>query len=67
MTKAREDNMKKVGTFLGVPYDLRTPTWTVIKERSWNRQDKRIFTPHIFGWGWSINLLQLFRKLGIKK
>lgn len=57
--------MKKTGTFLGIPYDWRRPTWTVIKERMWNPADPRIFTPHAFGWGWSINLYQLFRRLGL--
>lgn len=57
--------MKKTGTFLHIPYDLRWPTWSVITERMWNRDDPRIFTPHVFGWGWSINLYQLFRRLGL--
>lgn len=56
-----------VGKFWGIPYDWRKPTWTVIKERVWNPKDKRIFTPHIFGWGWSINLYQLLRRLNIIK
>jgi hypothetical protein len=55
----------KVGTFLGIPYDLRLPTPKVIKERVWNPEDDRVFTPHIFGWGWSINLHALGRRLGI--
>lgn len=57
----------KVGKFLGIPYDFRKPTWEVIKQRSWNPKDQRIFTPHVFGWGWSINLYQLFLKLGLIK
>jgi uncharacterized membrane protein len=57
--------MKRTGTFLHIPYDWRWPTWLVIKERMWNPADSRIFTPHVFGWGWSINLYQLFRRIGI--
>jgi hypothetical protein len=57
---------KRVGTFLGVPYDLRAPTLSVIKERVWNPQDRHIFTPHILGWGWSINLYEVLRRLGLK-
>ncbi|HLJ66723.1 MAG TPA: DUF5808 domain-containing protein [Chloroflexota bacterium] len=57
--------MKRTGTFLHIPYDWRWPTWSVIKERMWNPADPRIFTPHVFGWGWSINLYQLFKRLGI--
>ena len=55
--------MKKTGKLLGVPYDVRWPTWSVIKERMWNPDDPHIFTPHVFGWGWSINLYQLFRRI----
>lgn len=57
--------MKKVGTFLHVPYDFRAPTPSVVRERMWNPADRRLFTPHIFGWGWSINLYELFRRLGL--
>ena len=57
--------MKKTGTFLHIPYDWRWPTWSVIKERMWNPAEPRILTPHVFGWGWSINLYQLFRRLGM--
>ena len=28
--------MKRTGSFLGIPYDWRRPTWTRIKERMWN-------------------------------
>jgi hypothetical protein len=55
----------KTGTFLGVPYDWRWPTPSVIKERWWNPRDPRVFTPKVFGWGWSINFYQLFRRLGL--
>ena len=50
---------QKVGTYLGIPYDWRTPTWTVIKERVWNPDDPRVLTPKVFGWGWSINFAAL--------
>ena len=59
--------MGKTGKFLKIPYDFRWPTWRVIKERSWNAHDKRVFTPHIVGWGWSINFYQLLKKLRILK
>lgn len=57
----------KEGTFLGIPYDWRWPTPAVIKERSWNRKDPRIFTPKIFGWGWAINFYQVFQLIGRHK
>lgn len=58
--------MKPTGTFLGIPYDWRPPTLAVIKERMWNPDDPRIFTPHIFGWGWTVNLYQVFHRTGLR-
>lgn len=54
-----------VGQFLGIPYDLRWPTPSVWRERCWNREDPRIFTPRVLGWGWSINFYSLGRRLGL--
>jgi uncharacterized membrane protein len=39
----------------------------VWRERFWNAEDPRIFTPKVFGWGWSINFYQVVRRLGLKK
>ena len=55
----------KTGTFLGIPYDWRAPTGAVIKERIWNPQDRHIFTPHVFGWGWPVNLYEVLRRVGL--
>jgi uncharacterized protein DUF5808 len=35
----------------------------VLRERLWNPRDRRLFTPHVFGWGWSVNFYELFRRL----
>jgi Family of unknown function (DUF5808) len=52
------------GTLAGaVPYDFRIPTLERVKQRWWNPDDKRIFTPHVFGVGWSINLCEVRRRL----
>lgn len=58
---------EKVGTFLGAPYDWRHPTQSLIKKRLWNPDDERIFTPKFYGWGWTCNFYQIFRKLGFIK
>jgi hypothetical protein len=42
-----------------LPYDLRPPTLARVRERWWNPDDDRVFTPHVFGVGWSINLSRL--------
>ena len=54
---------RKTGTFLGIPYDWRWPTPDVLRERMWNPADPRIFTPHAFGWGYSVNLPAVWRRL----
>ena len=59
--------MAKTGTFLGIPYDWRRPTWAIIKERMWNPRDRRVFTPHVFGWGWSINFYEVLRRLRVTR
>ncbi len=53
------------GTFLMVPFDFRVPTISRVKRRWWNPRDSRIFTPHVFGVGWSVNVYQVLKKLGI--
>ncbi len=49
----------KTGTFLGIPYDWRRPTVARAKSCWWNADDRRLFTPKSFGWGWDINLARL--------
>ena len=50
------------GRFLNVPYDFRFPTLRRFQERWWNAQDPRLFTPHVFGVGWSLNVYQLLER-----
>jgi hypothetical protein len=45
-----------------VPYDFRIPTLDRIRERCWNPDDPRLFTPHVFGVGWTINFFELRRR-----
>ena len=47
------------GHVLFVPYDFRPLTPARIRERWWNPEDPRLFTPHVFGVGWSLNLYRL--------
>jgi hypothetical protein len=54
--------MEKYGKILGVPYDFRIPTPSRIKERMWNPEDPRVFTPRVFGAGWDINFATLREK-----
>ena len=52
------------GTVMGLPFDFRMPTPARIKKRWWNDDDPRLFTPHVFGVGWSLNLAELRKRLG---
>ncbi|HEX2036792.1 MAG TPA: DUF5808 domain-containing protein [Chloroflexota bacterium] len=54
---------RRTGRFLGLPYDLRVPTWARAKERWWNAKDRRVLTPKLFGWGYDLNFYELARRL----
>ena len=56
---------RRTGTFLRTPYDFRRPTLARFKQRVWNREDDRILTPKDFGWGWTLNMHALLRRLHI--
>lgn len=47
------------GKLLGIPYDMRRPTWARIRARVWNADERRLFPPKAFGWGYGINLYRL--------
>ncbi len=58
-------NEGKPKRFLGIPYEWRLPSPSRVKDRAWNPEDRRVFTPKVFGWGYSINFYELGRRLGI--
>ena len=53
------------GTYYKVPFDFRFPTVDRIRQRLWNPRDHRIFTPSVFGVGWSVNFHEAGRRLGL--
>ena len=53
------------GTFLRVPFEFRRPTVKRFRDRWWNSGDGRLFTPHVFGVGWSLNAHQAAKRLGL--
>ena len=53
----------QTGTFLGLPYDWRPLTLARLKQRWWNTDDRRLFTPQAFGWGLDLNVYELLRRL----
>lgn len=60
--KRPADDRTWTGNILVFPYDFRMPTIERVIERWWNPDDERIFTPDVFGVGWSINLYQAMRR-----
>lgn len=57
----------KTGTFLGIPYDWRRPSWARFKQRIWNPNDHHVFGPKWYGWGWTVNLYELAARLRLVK
>lgn len=57
---------KGTGKFLGVPYDWRRPTVARVRSRWWNSQDRRLFTPRAFGWGYDLNVAEALRRLRVR-
>ncbi|WP_426595004.1 DUF5808 domain-containing protein [Cellulomonas sp. McL0617] len=39
-----------------VPYDLRFPTLSRVRERMWNPSSSRLINPRVFGIGWTLNV-----------
>lgn len=39
-----------------VPYDFRLPTFERLREAYWNPESDQIFTEHVFGVGWAVNI-----------
>ncbi len=54
------------GRFLGVPFEFRVPTLHRVRKRWWNPEDSRMLTPHVFGVGWSVNIPQVLKRLGLR-
>jgi hypothetical protein len=63
---ARYMNEKRTGKFLGMPYDWRRPTVARLRSRWWNDDDRRVFTPKTYGWGFDINVAQVLRRLRLR-
>ena len=53
------------GTFLKVPFEFRVPTLRRLRERLWNPEDGRLFTPQVFGVGWTVNGYRAAELLGL--
>ncbi len=55
----------KQGAFLGVPYNFAWPTPNRIKRGVWDPDNPSLVNPHVYGWGYSVNLHAVARRLGL--
>lgn len=46
-----------------IPYDFRIPTPEKLKAAYWDPASDRVFSDHVFGVGWAVNIPVLVRKL----
>lgn len=46
-----------------VPYDLRPPSPRRLRDTLWSPANERLFVPHAFGVGWTVNLGYLTRRV----
>ena len=46
-----------------VPYDLRPPTFTRVRDALWNPDDERVLVPRAFGVGWTVNVGGIWERL----
>ena len=54
---------EKTGRSLGLPYDWRRPTPERLRKGIWDPEDRHVFVPKVYGWGYDINLHALARRL----
>lgn len=65
--EAGGDPLQPQGRVLGMPYDFRGASVERVGARVWNPADPRIFTPRMFGLGWTVNFGALAVKLGLMR
>jgi hypothetical protein len=46
-----------------IPYDFRVPSVEKLKAAYWDPENDRVFSDHVFGVGWAVNIPVLLRRL----
>ena len=46
-----------------VPYDFRVPTWARVRKRMWAPDRPSLFSPQVFGVGWTVNVGRMYTML----
>ncbi len=52
------------GRIVGIPYDFRLPTPTLLRASFWAPENPSLLTPKVFGVGWGINIYRLLHPTG---
>lgn len=60
-----EPGSRLAGRFLGVPYDLRSPTARRYAAQLWDPTDPRVLVPKALGIGWTVNFGSLAVRAGL--
>jgi hypothetical protein len=58
---------RRRGRFLGLPYDVRRPSAARFKARAWNTESRKVWAPKAFGWGYSLNMAEIARRLHLRR
>lgn len=53
------------GSLLGIPYCFEPPTPARLKRSVWNAESDRVLVPHVYGWGYALNVRALARRAGL--
>lgn len=53
------------GSLLGMPYSFSVPTPARVSQTVWNANSDNLLAPHVYGWGYSLNLHAVARWLGL--
>jgi hypothetical protein len=65
MPNRKDDDRDK--RFLGLPYSGTRPTVRKVGRRAWDPTNRHILVPKVFGWGWSLNLAEIARRLHLRR
>ncbi len=53
------------GSLLGIPYSFEPSTPRRVRQTVWDPSSDQLLAPHVYGWGYSLNVHALGRRLGL--
>jgi hypothetical protein len=63
LSKPAEERSWQGTVWRFVPYDFRPPTWARLRDSLWAPDNPQLFTPRVFGVGWTVNLGRVYALL----